>query len=87
MVAVDILAGIGVEAAKGVGKNVGHADSVARRVHLAIDFNHPSPSSLASTPFTALAQPASFRSRVAADIAGLNLRSSRQLSANFSGSG
>jgi hypothetical protein len=36
---------------------------------------------------TALAHPASFRSRVAADIAGLNRRSSRQLSANFAGSG
>ena len=33
------------------------------------------------------AQPASFRSRVAALIAGLKRRSSRQLSANFDGSG
>ena len=48
---------------------------------------YPSPSSLASNPFTARAHPASFRSRVAADIAGLNRRSSRELSANFAGSG
>src|SRR5712671_729390 len=49
--------------------------------------HHPSPSSLASTPFTARAQPASLRSRVAVLIAGLKRRSSRQLSANFSGAG
>jgi hypothetical protein len=46
-----------------------------------------SPSSLAKTPFTARAQPFNLRSRVAADIAGLKRRSSRQLSANFCGSG
>src|SRR5260370_39023291 len=46
-----------------------------------------SPSSLASAPFTARAQPFNFRSRVAALIAGLKRCSSRQLSANFSGSG
>jgi len=45
------------------------------------------PSSLAKTPFTARVQPFNFRSRVAALIAGLNLCSSRQLSANFAGSG
>jgi Putative beta barrel porin-7 (BBP7) len=48
---------------------------------------HPSPSSLASAPFTALAQPASFRSLVALLIAGLKRCSSRQLSANLLGSG
>jgi hypothetical protein len=48
---------------------------------------HPYPSSLANSPFTARAQPASFRSRVAALMFGLKRRSSRQLSANFSGSG
>jgi hypothetical protein len=48
---------------------------------------YPSPSSLASTPFTARAQPLSFRSLVAALIAGLKRCSSRQLSANFAGSG
>jgi hypothetical protein len=46
-----------------------------------------SPSSLASTPFTARAHPASFRSRVAWLIAGLKRCCSRQLSANFAGSG
>jgi hypothetical protein len=48
---------------------------------------YPSPSSLASTPFTALAQPFSLRSRVALLIAGLKRCSRRQLSANFDGSG
>jgi putative endonuclease len=48
---------------------------------------HPSPSSLANTPFTARAHPASFRSRVAWLMLGLKRCSSRQLSANFSGSG
>ena len=47
----------------------------------------PYPSSLAKSPFTALAHPASLRSRVAWLIAGLKRRSSRQLSANFAGSG
>jgi hypothetical protein len=47
----------------------------------------PPPSSLSSSPFTALARPASFRSRVAALIAGLKRCASRQLSANFAGSG
>ena len=46
-----------------------------------------SPSSLASTPFTARAQPLSLRSRVAALMPGLKRCSSRQLSANFAGSG
>jgi len=41
---------------------------------------HPSPSSLASNPFTARAQPASFRSRVARLMLGLKRCSSRQLS-------
>src|SRR6266404_5929799 len=49
--------------------------------------SYPSPSSLASKPFTARAQPLSFRSRVAALMFGLKRCSSRQLSANFSGSG
>src|SRR6266568_5197620 len=48
---------------------------------------YPSPSSLAKVPFTARAQPASFRSLVAALIAGLKRCSKRQLSANFTGSG
>jgi hypothetical protein len=48
---------------------------------------HPSPSSLASTPRTARAQPFNLRSRVAALMFGLNLRSSRQLSAKCAGSG
>jgi len=48
---------------------------------------YPSPSSLAKSPFTARAQPASLRSRVALLMAGLKRRSSRQLSANFDGSG
>lgn len=48
---------------------------------------YSSPSSLASTPFTARAQPASFRSRVASLMFGLKRCSSRQLSANFVGSG
>jgi len=50
-------------------------------------FPYPSPSSLASSPFTARAQPLSFRSRVAWLIMGLKRCSSRQLSANFEGSG
>jgi len=48
---------------------------------------YPTPSSLASTPFTARAQPFNFRSRVVALMAGLKRCSSRQLSANFAGSG
>jgi hypothetical protein len=48
---------------------------------------YPSPSSLASAPFTARAHPASFRSLVAVLIAGLKRCSRRQLSANFVGSG
>jgi hypothetical protein len=48
---------------------------------------YPSPLSLAKAPFTARAQPFSFFSRVAAPMAGLKRRSSRQLSANFAGSG
>jgi len=50
-------------------------------------YRYPSPSSLANTPFTARAQPFSLRSRVAALMIGLKRCSSRQLSANFSGSG
>ena len=49
--------------------------------------SYPSPSSLANTPFTALAHPASLRCRVVSLIAGLKRRSSRQLSANLAGSG
>ncbi len=45
------------------------------------------PGSLASTPFTACAQPLSLRVRVASLITGLKRCSSRQLSANFAGSG
>ena len=48
---------------------------------------YPSPASLANSPFTARAHPASLRSRVAWLIAGLKRCSSRQLSANFAGSG
>src|SRR5882724_11837958 len=48
---------------------------------------YPSPSSLASSPFTARAQPLSLRSRVAWLIAGLKRCSRRQLSANLAGSG
>src|SRR6266576_1259764 len=48
---------------------------------------YPSPSSLASNPFTARAHPASFRSRVAWLMAGLKRCSRRQLSTNLAGSG
>jgi len=61
----------------------GHIGVTVRQEHVA----YPSPSSLASKPFTARDQPASLRSRVAALMAGLKRRSSRQLSANFDGSG
>jgi hypothetical protein len=37
---------------------------------MTVEKYYPSPSSLASSPFTARAQPASFRARVAALIAG-----------------
>ena len=62
-------------------------DFAGGNVVCAVGEDHPSPSSLASSPFTARAHPASLRSRVAALIAGLKRYSSRQLSANFAGSG
>ena len=63
-------------------------DLTERDIEITVRNGHPySPSSLANTPFTARAQPASLRWRVAALIAGLKRCSSRQLSANFSGSG
>ena len=64
-------------------------DLAGRNVVRAVGEKHClySPSSLANNPFTARPHPASFRSRVAALIAGLKRCSSRQLSANFAGSG
>jgi len=47
----------------------------------------PYSSSLASTPFTAFAQPFNFRSRVAWLMLGLKRCSRRQLSPNLAGSG
>src|SRR6516225_8157955 len=49
------------------------------------DKPYPSSSSLASTPFTALAQPLSFPSRVGWLMLGLKRCSRRQLSANLAG--
>ncbi len=48
---------------------------------------YPSTSSLANNPFTALAQPASFRSRVALLMFGLKRCSSRQSSTTSEGRG